>query len=203
LLFGSSLFCKEQKTWLHHDRSNERKRVTRLGETEDLSIRLEKLVMINAFATEAGFTNLPFPDLLTPRVQHNEEFMGLAYELPDSFKAPVDPGDEDVLAEFLEGLDWSDDLPLDVTQFQADYQQRAAANDMEEEAPMASILETGPKKERLQEKLTLDMVSLNRVEPIARRETTFKFFERLVQAPWVPFCSLDSSTKTALDEEES
>jgi hypothetical protein len=193
----------ERKIWMHHDHQNERKRVTRLGEREELTLRTEKVALVNSFASEAGFKDkeLPFPHLATPRVQHTHEFMDLSYDLPDSFKEDVNPGEEDVLADFLYGVDWSKDVPVDVDQYSEPVNNDVDTDTKDNDADFA--FDDGPEVDALQDTLTLDMVSLNRVEPLSWRETTFEAYKRLVQAPWVPLTKPDATEKTALDEEEA
>jgi hypothetical protein len=154
----------ERKIWLFHDQQNEREHVFRLGEPEALTMRSGKLAMINSLASNCGFKeDLPFPNLATSHVYREPEYMGLTYDLPNSFKEDINPGDLDVLASFLEGVDWSDDIPVEVGEEDANPNME---DDDAENDTNALNLDVGPEIEELEEKLYLDMVALNYVKPI-------------------------------------
>jgi hypothetical protein len=155
---------------------------------------------------DCGFTGeqLPFPDLSTPTIQYAPEFMGLAYNLPDSFKEPEDPEDHDVLADFLDGINWTEDkdLPVDADQF-ASVENDSANKDEGDNAKEALLaFDIGPEVDQIEQQLTLDLISMNCIKPLGKRETMLEFYERLVKSPWVPFKKPDDSNRTDLDEEE-
>ena len=173
----------------HCEQTNEKKRVSRLGEGAALTHRTEKLCVLHSMAVSAGFTDLELPTStieIPTELDTLTEHIGMEHELPSHFEekedTTADNNDEALhdeeaqaeLAAFMSGIEWEDD---DVPISMEDKQTENAMDDVEKKvwSTYTRILKT---------------------------ESTFDTFSRLTKdRPWVPF-KRPNETRSKEEEEE-
>mgnify|MGYP007080208264 CR=1 FL=1 len=189
-----------------YEKSNENKLINRLGKEPEFTAGTEQLQMLQGLAHKCGFPDFPMKNASYPvNLDNLKETIGFEYHLPDAFidtpvEEAVDDDDDDVecdeMAEFLDGLNFDGDVPVDGAPTAG--QQEGATEESEQEADFFG-----------------DDIEVNIdifVPVIQEHESTYvTFAKRTQQAPWVPFrhprlaasfSSLDKAEHKLFDEME-
>jgi hypothetical protein len=172
----------------HYEQSNDRKKVSRLGEHQLCTHRTEKLYVLNSIAVELGFKEdqLPVKEAVSipTSIDSVTEYIGWLHKAPTIFEA-VGTGEEEEetndnvavedLANFMAGVNFDND---DVAVPTDDLPQLANMMDVNP-IPLTTPVDTA-----------IPIVIAN----VVTYETTFDAFKRLTEErPWVPFSDPKSS----------
>lgn len=189
------------------ERSNDNKRINRLGEEDYKTYRIEALLLIRTLAREAGVAldELPYKELSIPKVIDIMEDIGFDFNIGthdiQSTVAQAPVGDE---TETNTTNDDNND-PEDHGEGGLTIEEFIAGINAEfgEEQQAAEDLEDAPDRYDRANAREIE-IQLSRLIPdIYRHESTLDCFNRLTDnQPWVPFHK-GTRVKTAIDIEEA
>jgi len=189
-----------------YEQSNDRKKVTRLGEEEQPTCRTEKLLMLNSVAKEAGHkgAELPFEKVSCPPTMPLKERIGFEFELPEDFKESEDITDED-LNNFLHGINFEEeDVPINPSRHQPASEKGPTEEERDSRRDKEARMFNLDELEELtaEEMLTLELEVSRALPTVVNKESTMEAFNRLTQGrPWVPFKN-PKEPQTELDAAE-
>ena len=185
----------------YYEKSNDNKRINRLGESPEQTTRIEQLQMLHGLAKSCGFASddIPLPASFPHSLKGLDEKIGFDCARPSVFDHPSDMAEDESheasMSDFLQDITFEedDDMLLDRGQF-GDITEASLSEEKEDDELEPNDIFAFDKDVDL---------SLLLPKIIDSESTHATFIRKSMETPWVPFRHPSESTQfTELDKAE-